>query len=263
MTVSQPVAWGRVWHRTRQAQYGLNGSWLYRLLTRFLQELEHAARRPVGDGSLSLHLVLPHRIPSGDLVFGLDQNQSGLVQKLENLLCLPFIQLFADLQLWKHARTHTHKQREKFLITRCAFNLSEKIFFNSYTVPGVEAMVLLNNLQSCKTKHKMDRAASQLWASFEMKRQQEACREQKREVESVLRALTTNHASSTPSDNQSQQRIPHHVRGKMLHHQTFTITFFFSSGVYPQTTPIFSLTGRLIFLKSHQEETIHRVTEFD
>lgn len=39
--------------------------------------------------------------------------------------------------------------------------------------------------------------------------------------------------------------------------------FFFSSGVYPQTTPIFSLTGRLIFLKSHQEETIHRVTEFD
>lgn len=102
-------------------------------------------------------------------------------------------------------------------------------------------MVLLNNLQSWNTKHKMDRAASQLWASFEMKRQQEACGEQKREVESLLRALTTNHAPSTPSDNQSRQRIPHHVRGKMLHHQTFAITFFFLLLEFILKLPPFSL----------------------
>lgn len=110
-------------------------------------------------------------------------------------------------------------------------------------------MVLFNNLQSCNTKHKMERAASQLWASFEMKRQQEACREQKREVKSVLRALTTNHAPSTPSVNQSQQRIPHHVRGKLLHHQTFTITFFFLFWSLSSNNPHFLSDREIDFLK--------------
>lgn len=67
-------------------------------LTRFLQQLEHAARGFIGDGSLSLQLVFPDTIPSGDLVFGLDQNQSGLVHQFKNLLRLSLIQLLTDLQ---------------------------------------------------------------------------------------------------------------------------------------------------------------------
>lgn len=67
-----------------------------RALTGFLQEPEHAARGFVGDGSLALHLVLPDGVPGSDLVFGLDQNQSGLVRQLEDLLCLAFVQLLAE-----------------------------------------------------------------------------------------------------------------------------------------------------------------------
>lgn len=65
-------------------------------LTGFLQEPEHAARGFVGDGSLALHLVFPHGIPGSDLVFGLNQNQSGLVREFEDLLRLALVQLLAD-----------------------------------------------------------------------------------------------------------------------------------------------------------------------
>lgn len=68
-------------------------------VTGFLEEPEHAARGRVGDGGLALHLVLPRRVPCGDLVFGLHQNQSGLVQQLKDLLRLPLAQLPAELQV--------------------------------------------------------------------------------------------------------------------------------------------------------------------
>lgn len=67
-----------------------------RALTGFLQESEHAACGFVGDGSFALHLVLPHGVPGSDLVFGLNQNQSGLVRELEDLLRFALVQLLAD-----------------------------------------------------------------------------------------------------------------------------------------------------------------------
>lgn len=45
-------------------------------------------------------------------------------------------------------------------------------------------------------------------------RQQEVCGKQKREVESVLRALITQSRSLAHADSQSQQRIRRHVRGR-------------------------------------------------
>lgn len=79
------------------------------VLTGFPQQLKHAARRFVGDGSLSLHLVFPHSIPGGDLVFGLNQNQSGLVQELEDLLGLPLIQFLANLEFWETSTQHNRR----------------------------------------------------------------------------------------------------------------------------------------------------------
>lgn len=65
-------------------------------LTGFLQEPEHAARGFVGDGSLALHLVFPGCVPGSDLIFGLNQNHSGLVRQLEDLLRFAFVQLLAE-----------------------------------------------------------------------------------------------------------------------------------------------------------------------
>lgn len=66
-------------------------------LTRFLQQSEDAARRLVGHGSLSLHLVFPRCVPGGDLVLGLDQDQAGLVHDFKDLLSLPFIELLPNV----------------------------------------------------------------------------------------------------------------------------------------------------------------------
>lgn len=68
------------------------------VLTRILEEFEHTARRFVCNGSLAFHLIFPCSIPSCNLVFRLDQNQSGLVQYLKYLFCFALIQFLADLQ---------------------------------------------------------------------------------------------------------------------------------------------------------------------
>lgn len=61
------------------------------MLTRLLEEFEHIARGFVCNGSLALHLVFPCSISSSNLVFGLDQNQSRLLQDLKYLLCFALI----------------------------------------------------------------------------------------------------------------------------------------------------------------------------
>lgn len=67
--------------------------------TGLLQQFKHAARGFIGDGRFALHLVLPRCIPGSNLVFGLHQNQSGLIDDLEDLLGLALVQLLADAQL--------------------------------------------------------------------------------------------------------------------------------------------------------------------
>jgi len=68
------------------------------VLTGLLQQREHGARGPVGDGRLALQLVFPHRVAGRDLVHGPDQNQAGLVRELEDLLGLPLVELLPDIE---------------------------------------------------------------------------------------------------------------------------------------------------------------------
>lgn len=68
-------------------------------LTCPMQQFEHAAGRPVGYGSLPLHLILSNRVPRRDLVHRLHQNMTRLVRELKDLLGLTLVQFLAEFQL--------------------------------------------------------------------------------------------------------------------------------------------------------------------